>query len=64
VTTTRHPVRLVSVTREVEAGTDPLDRIAAEGFAADGFAWSRAGLRLVASGVVARLAPAEALRLA
>jgi menaquinone-specific isochorismate synthase len=45
---------LRAVTREVEAGRDVVD-----GFEPDGFAWLHNGTRIVASGAVARVAPAD-----
>jgi menaquinone-specific isochorismate synthase len=55
VTTTPVPARLHAVTREVEPGGDAL-----RDFDAHGFAWVHHGTRIVASGVAARLAPADA----
>src|SRR5439155_14571725 len=45
---------LRAVTREVETGRDVVD-----GFEPDGFAWLHDGTRIVATGVVARVAPAD-----
>jgi menaquinone-specific isochorismate synthase len=57
VTTTPVPARLRAVTREVDVdGSDDTRR----DFDPHGFAWVHHGTRLVASGVAARLAPADA----
>ena len=54
MTTTNAATRLHAVTREVDPRTDPLD-----GFDPGGFAWLHHRTRIVASGVAARLAPAD-----
>jgi menaquinone-specific isochorismate synthase len=55
MTTTPTPARLRAVTREVALPDDPLDA-----FDPHGFAWLHHGIRLVTSGVAARLAPPDA----
>ncbi len=55
MTTTPVPARLHAETREVDVAGDAL-----HGFDAQGFAWVHHGTRIVASGVAARLAPADA----
>jgi menaquinone-specific isochorismate synthase len=52
MTTTPAPARLHAVTREVDPGLDLITKVDA-----DGFAWLHHKTRIVASGVVARLAP-------
>jgi menaquinone-specific isochorismate synthase len=54
MTTTPVPARLRAETREVERGDDAL-----RDFDPHGFAWLHHGTRLVTSGAVARLAPAD-----
>jgi menaquinone-specific isochorismate synthase len=54
VTTTPVPARLRAVTREVDVADDAL-----RGFDRHGFAWIHHGIRLVTSGVAARLAPGD-----
>jgi menaquinone-specific isochorismate synthase len=55
VTTMPAPTRLHAVTREIDLPDDVLG-----GFDPHGFAWLHHGTRLVASGVAARLSPADA----
>jgi menaquinone-specific isochorismate synthase len=55
MTTTPLPARLRAVTREIDPADDPL-----RAFDPRGFAWLHHGTRLVATGVAARVAPADA----
>ena len=55
MTTTPVPARLHAVTREVDPDDDAL-----HGFDPNGFAWVHHGTRIVASGIAARLGPADA----